>query len=103
MFTTGIGTPLPPEQVNPELAVVLKAGKLPSIRFHDLRHSAATLLLSQGVHIKLISKALRHSTFTLTANTYSHMLPAMRNEVANRMDDVFTVNDTVNSASARVQ
>ena len=93
----------PPETVKPELAAVLKVAKLPAIRFHDLRHPAATLLLSQRVQIKLISETLGHSTFTLTANTYSHMLPAMRNGVATRMDDVFTVSETVNHPGSRVQ
>lgn len=76
---------------------------LPRIRWHDLRHSAATLLLSQGVHMKLISETLGHSTFTLTANTYSRMIPAMRDEVADRMDSVFTVKDCVKPDSEFLQ
>lgn len=89
VFTTSKGTPLPPEDVNPELKMLLRAAKLPNIRTHDLRHSAAVLLLSQGVHIKLISELLGHSTITLTGNTYLQSLPAMRNEVAARMDSIF--------------
>ena len=106
IFTTGIGTPLPPETVNPELAAVLTAAKLPKIRFHDLRHSAASLLLAQGVHPKLVQETLGHSTFQLTMDTYSHVIPALRNEVADRMDSVFGLTPTnapTNSTIGRVQ
>jgi len=60
------------------------------IRFHDLRHTAATILLSRGVHVKLVSDMLGHSTITLTLDTYSHVLPAMHGDAAAAMDAVFT-------------
>ncbi len=94
VFTTSIGTPLPPETVNGELASALEAARLPHIRFHDLRHSCASLLLSLGVHPKLVQETLGHSTFALTMDTYSHMIPALRNEVADRMDSVFSSTPT---------
>lgn len=94
IFTTSIGSPLPPEKVNGELSAVLTAAKLPKIRFHDLRHTSATLLLSLGVHPKLVQETLGHSTFQLTMDTYSHMMPTLRNEVADRMDSVFAPTPT---------
>ena len=67
-----------------------KAAELPEIRFHDLRHTAATLLLSKGVHVKLVSEMLGHSTITLTLDTYSHLIPAMHGDAAAAMDAALT-------------
>ena len=57
--------------------MVLKKAGLPEIRFHDLRHSAATLLLSEGVHSKVVQEMLGHSTISMTMDVYSHVLPSM--------------------------
>jgi len=57
-----------------------------TLRFHDLRHSAATLLLAQGVHPRAIMELLGHSSITVTMNTYAHVLPAMMREAADKMD-----------------
>jgi len=89
VFTTGLGTPMHPDDVSRLFPTVLKAAKLPKVRFHDLRHSCATLLLSLGVHAKLVQETLGHSSYQLTMDTYSHMIPALRNEVADRMDEIF--------------
>ncbi|HEY2598431.1 MAG TPA: tyrosine-type recombinase/integrase [Candidatus Dormibacteraeota bacterium] len=62
-----------------------KAG-LPKIRIHDLRHTAATLLLTRGVHPKVVQDMLGHSTVTLTLDTYSHVTPALHKEAADHMD-----------------
>jgi integrase len=90
VFTTSIGTPMQPDTVTRAFARTLRETKLPKVRFHDLRHSCATLLLSLGVHPKLVQQTLGHSTFQLTMDTYSHMIPALRNEVANRMNEIFS-------------
>ena len=99
VFTTGVGTPMHPDDVSRLFPTVLKAAKLPKVRFHDLRHSCATLLLSLGVHAKLVQETLGHSSYQLTMDTYSHMIPALRNEVADRMDEIFST--TVNEAVKR--
>jgi integrase len=62
----------------------------PAIRFHDLRHTAASILLARGVHVKLVSEMLGHSTITLTLDTYSHVIPAMHADAAAAMDAVIT-------------
>jgi integrase len=59
------------------------------IRFHDLGHSAATLLLAQGVRPRFIMELLGHSSINLTMNTYGHVLEEMKKETANQMDAVF--------------
>jgi integrase len=51
---------------------------LPSIRFHDLRHTCATLLLSKDVHPKVVAEVLGHASVTITLDTYSHVLPDMQ-------------------------
>ena len=94
VFTNTLGAPLTPEAINRDLASVLKAAGLPRIRTHDLRHSCATLLLSMNVHPKLVQETLGHSTFQLTMDTYSHILPALRNDVADRMNEVFAPTPT---------
>ena len=62
---------------------------LPHIHFHDLRHSAATLLLSMGVPAKVVQEILGHSTFGMTMNRYSHVLPTMQQEAMDKMDSFF--------------
>ncbi len=60
---------------------------LPLIRFHDLRHTCATLLLEAGVQAKTVQDVLGHSNVSLTLNTYAHVLPSMRSEAAAKMDE----------------
>jgi integrase len=59
-----------------------KAAKLPRIRFHDLRHTHATLALAAGVHPKVVSERLGHASITITLDTYSHAIPAMQETAA---------------------
>lgn len=59
------------------------------IRFHDLRHTHASLLLQQGVHAKIVSERLGHSTITTTLDTYTHVVPVLQKEAAERLDDLF--------------
>jgi integrase len=61
---------------------------VPQVRFHDLRHTAATLLLSRGVHPKVVSELLGHSTVAITLDVYSHVIPSMQREAAQVMDDL---------------
>ncbi len=70
------------------LAALSDAG-LPHMRLHDLRHSAATILLVKGVHPKVVQELLGHSTISMTMDVYSHVLPSMQQVVAEKMNDVF--------------
>jgi integrase len=67
----------------------LSEAKLPSIRFHDLRHSAATLLLSMGVHPKIVQEILGHSNVNITLNVYSHVLPSMQKGAIDMLNSAF--------------
>lgn len=59
------------------------------MRFHDLRHGAATALLAAKVDLKVVSELLGHSSVAITADIYAHVLPEMQLEVARKMDDLY--------------
>jgi integrase len=65
---------------------LLKKAGLPSIRFHDLRHTCDTLLLSKGVHPKVVADVLGHASVTITLDTYSHVLPTMQDQAVTAME-----------------
>jgi integrase len=67
---------------------LLKRAGLAPMRFHDLRHACASLLLVQGVHPRVVMETLGHSQISLTMNTYSHVLPILQREAADRMEAV---------------
>jgi integrase len=88
IFASEVGTPVNPENlVKRSFKPLLKKASLPEIRFHDLRHTCATLLLGRGVHPKLVQELLRHATIAMTLDTYSHYLPSMGDQAAGAMGD----------------
>ena len=89
VFCTSIGTHINPttDMLEPLNELLEKAG-LPHIRFHDLRHSAASLLMSQGVHPKVVQELLGHSTIAMTMDVYSHVLPSMQQDAMSKLNDV---------------
>ncbi len=78
-----------PDPADPEADPKKKRRLLPRFRFHDLRHSAATLLLVQGVHPKTVQELLGHSRFATTMDTYSHVIDIVRTDAADKMDQLF--------------
>jgi len=90
VFTTRRGTPLEARSVSHEFKDILAKAKLPSIRFHDLRHTAATLLLAQGVSPRTIMETLGHSQISLTLDTYAHVMPTLQKDAADKMNAVLT-------------
>jgi integrase len=85
VFTTPIGTPVDPRNDFREFKKLLERGSLPSVRLHDLRHTAASLLLAQNVPARVVMEILGHSQIALTMNTYSHVAPEVSREAADRM------------------
>jgi integrase len=69
---------------------LLKRAGLPQIRFHDLRHTCATLLLTRNVNPKIVSEMLGHSSIAITLDTYSHVLPNMRDAAAAAMEEALS-------------
>nr|WP_286680173.1 site-specific integrase [Tepidanaerobacter sp. EBM-49] len=86
------GEPFQPDYISQTFKSIIRKLKLPDITFHDLRHTHATLLLEQGVHPKIVQERLGHSTISMTLDTYSHVLPNIHQEAANKMDDIFDKN-----------
>jgi len=80
IFPSVVGTPLDDSNMYKNFKAILKQANLPDIRFHDLRHKAATLMLQQGVYPKVVQKRLGHVDITLALNTYSHVIPSMQDE-----------------------
>ncbi|MFN8644456.1 MAG: site-specific integrase [Candidatus Binatia bacterium] len=80
------GSPRIPGAVTRAFAKLLTDLGLPKVRFHDLRHSHATRLLREGIHPKVVSERLGHSTVGITLDTYSHVTPTMQEEAAKRID-----------------
>jgi site-specific recombinase XerD len=82
VFATEIGRPLEGGYVNERFHRAIARAGVPDLRVHDLRHTAATLLLTRGVHPKIVQEMLWHSTITLTFETYSHAAPTPHAEAA---------------------
>jgi integrase len=90
VFPSTIGTPLEPRNVHRLFQKAIARAGLPKTRFHDLRHTCATLLLVQGVPARVVMETLGHSQISLTMNTYSHVLPELQREAAEQMDALLT-------------
>jgi integrase len=89
VFYDEIGGYLSVDKILKEFHALLDKAGLPRMRFHDLRHSAATILLTMGVHPKVVQELLGHSTIAMTMDTYSHLLPSMQKDAADKMDTAF--------------
>lgn len=80
------GQPIPPYRLSQRFAnMVIRLGLNP-LRFHDLRHTHATLLLARGIHPKIVSERLGHASIAITLDTYSHVLPTLQAEAARDLD-----------------
>ena len=93
VFAGPEGKPLDGSAISKEFHRVLQRAGLPQRRFHDLRHSCATLLLVQGVSPRVVMDVLGHSQIGLTMNTYAHVIPELRREAADRMEHLLREHD----------
>lgn len=87
VFSYPDGTPLPPNSITKAFHKLVKALGMPGMRLHDLRHTHATLMLRQGVHPKVVSERLGHSSVAITLDTYSHVMPGIQAAAARRFDE----------------
>jgi integrase len=91
IFASETGEPLERRNVTKyKFWPLLKRAGLPQVRFHDLRHTCATLLLTQNVNPKVVSEMLGHATIAITLDTYSHVLPNMQSEAAKALEDALS-------------
>jgi integrase len=88
VFASASGNPLSRGNVRTSFLRLTRKAGISGVRFHDLRHTAATLMLAAGVHPKIVSERLGHATISITLDTYSHVLPGMQREAANLLDVV---------------
>ena len=84
------GQPMRPWTLTRKLERIMERAGLPHIRFHDLRHTCATLLLTCNVNPKIVSEMLGHSSIAITLDTYSHVLPNMRDQAAAAMEEALS-------------
>ncbi|MCC2458309.1 tyrosine-type recombinase/integrase [Bacillus cereus] len=82
------GTLISPATVRRSLNVWIKKAAVPKIRFHDLRHTHATLLLAKGVSVKVISERLGHSNIKIILDNYLHVLPTMQEDIVNKIEEI---------------
>ena len=90
VFTTSLGKPIDPRNVKRSLDRILEKAKLPHFRVHDLRHFCASLLLAQGVELKVVSQILGHTQISITADIYTHVLPQTQKAAIDLLDRILT-------------
>jgi integrase len=88
LFTTYRGQPLNPSVIGHNFHKIALLANLPGVRFHDLRHTFASLMLLRGVSPKIISEALGHSSVAFTMDIYSHIIDGMQSDAVKLLDDV---------------
>lgn len=87
VWQTSNGTPISHRNLLRQFKNLLQKAGLPeTVRFHDLRHTSATLLLSAGVHPKVVQERLGHSRINVTLDTYSHVMPELQRQAAEQLD-----------------
>lgn len=82
VFTNGDGDPVHPHAAYEAFRRIVRNAGVPTIRFHDLRHTHGSLLIKEGVPVKVVSERLGHSNIAFTMQTYQHVLPGMQADAA---------------------
>jgi len=91
VFASEVGTLINPSNLRKRsFAPLLRRAGLPKIRFHDLRHTCATLLLNRNLHPKYVQELLGHANIAITLDTYSHVIPGMGDQAARAMEDALS-------------
>ena len=82
-----------PDRISHLFRVAVDAAGLPKIRLHDMRHTAASLALAMGIHPKVVSERLGHSSVAITLDTYSHLTPGLQEDAADRLGEILDIDD----------
>lgn len=85
------GTPYRPDVLTRKWIRFVKSHNLPDLRLHDLRHTHATLLIQAGVNPKVVQERLGHADVTITLNTYTHVMPDMAKDAANKIENIINL------------
>jgi integrase len=93
IFPNTIGKPKEQNRLLRDFKALAAEVGLPIIRFHDLRHTAATLMLQEEVNPKIVQEILGHSDINLTLNTYSHVLPTLQKAASVKMEGILTLTE----------
>ena len=87
-----------PDRISHLFRVTVEAAGVPKIRLHDLRHTAASLALATGIHPKVVSERLGHSSVAITLDIYSHLTPGLQEDAAERLGEILDVDDVQGAA-----
>ncbi len=90
IFTSSVGTPCDASNLRVDFLKLLEKAGLQNIRFHDLRHTAASIMLNNGIPLIVVSKILGHSRPSITLDVYGHLYHEMQTEAAKKMDEIIT-------------
>lgn len=88
IFPSSIGTPLSPSNLRLDFQRIIRLAGVPRVRFHDLRHTAASLMLNNGIPVIIVSKILGHSKPSITLDIYGHLYNEMQGEASRLMDEL---------------
>jgi len=91
VFAQPDGQPVVPDEVTRRFTALARAAGLSGVTFHSLRHTHASMMLTQGVHPKIVQERLGHSTITITLDTYSHVAPGLQEAAAARFDEALAL------------
>ena len=92
VFGDVYGSPLSPNTVSHAFRDICKKAEIDGIRFHDLRHTHATMLMKQGINPKVVQERLGHSSISVTLDIYSHVVPGMQELAALQLDEALKAN-----------
>ncbi len=93
IFPSSVGTPIHQCDLLKTFKILLKRAGLPPVRFHDLRHCSASLLLNSGIPVLVVSRRLGHARASITSDVYGHLLPSMQDEAAELIDNLVTATE----------
>ncbi|MGW4371697.1 tyrosine-type recombinase/integrase [Nocardia takedensis] len=89
VFTTALGRPIEPRNINRMFARLCEIAEVPQVRVHDLRHSCATLLFTMGVDAATVQRILRHSSISVTTGTYVEVIESVKRDALDSMDSLY--------------